>query len=353
LQTVDEIYQSLLDAFTVRAGYTPDDSCDLGARLYAAAAQLQALSVQADWVLDQSFPQTAAGEYLDRHAALRGLTRIAAVRASGTLRLRVDSAPAGDLAVEAGTVCMTGDAVRFETTAAAVLPAGALFVDIPAQAVEAGASGNAPSGTITILAACPTGITGCTNPAAFTGGVDAEGDDALRARVLESYQRLPNGANAAYYERTAMAHTGVVAAKAVGRARGIGTVDVYVATAAGVPDSALLAEVQSDLAACREIAVDVRALAPTPQSVNVSVEVAAADDADAAAVRTAVGKAVTGCFTGALLGKSVLAAELGQVIYAVSGVANYHLLAPTADTATSASVLPVLGTLSVSALEEA
>ncbi len=61
MKTVDEIYQSLLNAFRERAGSALADSCDLAVRLRAAAAELQALSIQADWVLDQSFPQTAQG----------------------------------------------------------------------------------------------------------------------------------------------------------------------------------------------------------------------------------------------------------------------------------------------------
>ena len=67
MKTVDEIYQELLASFALRAGFTPDHSCDLAVRLYAAAAQLQALSIQSDWVLDQSFPQTASGRYLEYH----------------------------------------------------------------------------------------------------------------------------------------------------------------------------------------------------------------------------------------------------------------------------------------------
>ena len=36
------------------------------------AAQVYGLYVQADWVGRQCFPQTAQGEFLDRHAQLRG-----------------------------------------------------------------------------------------------------------------------------------------------------------------------------------------------------------------------------------------------------------------------------------------
>lgn len=353
MKTVDEVYQELLASFAERAGFTPDDSCDLAVRLYAAAAQLQALSIQADWVLDQSFPQTASGTYLEYHAAMRGLERTAATYAEGTLRFSVVSAPASDLTVESGTVCMTGDEVRFMTVQTGTLTAGSLYTDVPAKALEAGGSGNAAPGTVTILTACPVGITGCTNPGAFSGGCDAEGDESLRERILDSYQRLPNGANAAFYEETAMGHTGVAAAAAVGRVRGTGTVDVYVATAAGIPDAALLEEIQEDLQAKREIAVDVKVLAPAALAVDVSLELCVKDEAEFTAARSAVEAAVRGYFTGKLLGLPVRLAELGSLVYGVEGVENYHILAPTADVSGGQTVLPVLGTLTVTAMEEA
>lgn len=353
MKTTEEIYQELLAAFTARAGFVPEEACDLSVRLYAAAAQIQALSVQEEWVLDQSFPQTAQGMYLDHHAAMRGVSRRAATKATGTLRFSVETAATGDLTIAAGTVCMTADELRFETTAAAVLPAGTLFVDAAARAVEPGKTSNAVAGTVKILAACPVGITACTNIAAFSGGSDAEGDEALRARILESYQRLPNGANAAYYEQTAMGHTGVAAAKAVGRARGIGTVDVYIATEAGLPSEALLAEVKADLQEKREIAVDVQALAPTKAVMNLSVEVTVAEGATFAAVKPAVERALGGFFTGRQLGCPVRLAELGRIVFGVAGVENYHILAPTADLAADSTVLPALGTLSVTEMKGA
>lgn len=353
MKTVDEIYQELLASFALRAGFTPDHSCDLAVRLYAAAAQLQALSIQSDWVLDQSFPQTASGRYLEYNANMRGLERIAATCAEGTLRFTVESAPAVNLLVESGTVCMTGNEVRFVTTETGMLAAGSLYIDVPAKALETGISGNAAPGTVTILTSCPVGITGCTNPGAFAGGSDFEDDDSLRERILESYRRLPNGANAAFYEETAMRHTGVVSASAVGRARGIGTVDVYVATAAGAPDAALLAEVQENLQAKREIAVNVEVLSPTERTVNVSIELQVKNAAEFRTTQSAVESAVRGYFTGKLLGLPVHLAEIGNLVYAVDGVENYHILAPAADIPEDQTVLPVLGTLTVTAMEAA
>lgn len=347
MRTTEEIYQELLSAFQERSGYGAEDSCDLAVRLYAVAAQVQALECQADWVLNQSFPQTAQGVYLEDHAAMRGIARLKAAKAAGTLRFSVTDVSVGDLSIPQGSVCMTESGTRFQTTQAAVLAAGKLAADVPAEALEGGSGGNAAANSVTVLTACPVGITGCTNPAAFTGGTDAEGDDALRARVLASFQRLPNGANAAFYEEQALRHEGVVAAAAVGRTRGIGTVDVYIATAAGAPDDALLKEVQTDLQAKREIAVDVQVRSPTQSSVNVAVELDVDENGDFAAVKSAVESAVAGWFTGKLLGNPVLLAELGQLIYAVDGVKNYHILSPAADAAGSSTILPILGTLTV------
>ena len=114
MKTTEEIYQTLLAAFAQRAGFTPEADCDLAVRLYAAAAELQALGIQSEWVLDQSFPQTARGVYLDYHAQMRGIARTAATKAVGTLRFSVERAPSTALRIAAGTVCMTEGETRFQ-----------------------------------------------------------------------------------------------------------------------------------------------------------------------------------------------------------------------------------------------
>ena len=351
MRTVEAIYEALRAACEERCGCVIGDSCDMAVRLYAAAAQIQALEVQAEWVARQSFPQTAEGEMLDRHAEMRGITRLGAERAEGVLRFSVSQAATTDLAIPAGSVFLTRSGEAFETTEEGVLKAGELSVDIPARAVEAGAAGNVATGRIALMSPYPTGIQRCTNPAAFAGGRDSEDDGSLRARVLESFRRLPNGANAAFYEAAALGHSGVAAAKAVGRARGTGTVNVYLTSPAGMPSQALLTEVEADLAERREIAVEVKVLAPAAATVNVAAAVKPEAERSFAEVKTAVEEAVRQHFTGALLGKGVLLAELGSLIYQVEGVANCRLTAPTADLAAAATVLPVLGTVTITEME--
>lgn len=342
-----EIYEQMRGTFAQRAGFVPSEGCDSAVRLYALAAELQSLLMQADWVLDQSFPQTAQGTYLDYHAETRGITRAAAEKAAGTLRFAAADKVTAACPIEKGTVCMTAEGVRFETTEDAAIAVGNQWVDVPAQAVEAGAGGNVIAGTVTLLSAMPVGVVQCTNPTAFSGGCDAESDETLRGRVLASYQRLPNGANAAYYEQEAMRYPGVAAAKAVGRARGIGTVNVVIATHAGVPDAALLAAVETDLQKKREIAVDVEVKAPTEKTVNMSAELTAEQGWTMQEITDAATAALQAYFTGERLGEAVYTAKLANILYGVEGVKNCHLLTPDEDVSVSATELPVLGTVTI------
>ena len=348
-----EIYEQMRGTFAQRAGFVPSEGCDSAVRLYALAAELQSLLMQADWVLDQSFPQTAQGMYLDYHAETRGITRGAAEKAAGVIRFAAADKVTAACPIEKGTVCMTAEGVRFETTEDVAIAVGSQWVDVPAQAVEAGAGGNVIAGTVTLLSAMPVGVVQCTNPAAFSGGCDAESDEALRGRVLASYQRLPNGANAAYYEQEAMRYPGVAAAKAVGRARGIGTVNVVIATHAGVPDAALLAAVETDLQKKREIAVDVKVLAPAVETVAVTAALKATPGYTFAEVKAGAQSALEMLFTGGLLGKSVTTARLLTLLCGVEGVENVHLTAPAADVAVGSTELPMLGTVTISELTEA
>lgn len=351
MRSIEDIYEALLADFGERAGFTPESGCDLAVRLWAAAAEIQALEIQADWVLNQCFPQTAQGIYLDRHGAIRGLSRAPAARSAGMLRFSVETAPVMDITIQKGTVCMTAEERRFQTTEDTVLKIGTLYADAPAEALEPGSVGNAVPGAVRFLTACPVAVTAVTNPTAFTGGSGEEDDESFRARILETYLRLPNGANTAWYEVTAMSHPGVTAAKAVGRARGIGTVDIYVTGEGGLPTPELLEELQAEFQEKREIAVDVEVKAPTTQTVDVTAAVLPKEGADEEAVLTAVEQTVADFFSGRLLGQAVLLAELGSRIYRLEGVENYRLTSPAADLASDSTILPVLGTLTITRME--
>ncbi len=340
----------MLDCFQEKTGTEVREGCDLSVRLYAVAAQIYGLYVQADWVGRQCFPQTAQGEYLDHHAMLRGLSRKAAVPAQGQIRFFVTSAADTDRIIPAGTVCMTAKLIRFETTAEGVMKAGELEAEVPARAVVPGAAGNVGAGEIVSMAAAPIGVAGCGNAKPFVGGADAESDESLRERVLDTFRRLPNGANSAFYQQGALSFDQVAAASVLPRARGRGTVDVVVATLAGTPGPELLAQLKEYFSTRREIAVDVEVKAPETVPVTVAVQVAASPGQDAAQVRRRVEDRLRGWFTGERLGQKVLLARLGSLIFSCEGVENYKLTAPAADVAITSSQLPTLESVRVEAM---
>lgn len=347
MKTVEEIYQELLAAFGTRTGLEPRGGTDLSARMYALAAQVYGLYVQAEWVVRQAFPQTAQGEYLDQHAQLRGLTRKPAVQAEGVVRFTPGEASNLPRSIPKGTVCMTAGMVRFETTRVGTLEAGALFADVPVRALEPGTAGNVSADTILVMAVAPFGIASCSNPQGCSGGADEEEDESLRERVLDSFRRLPNGANAAFYEQGALSFDQVAGAAVIPRPRGKGTVDVVVSTPSGLPGEELLEELRQYFQQRREIAVDVQVRAPETVSVDLSVRVRAKPGWDGTQVRGEVEEALRGWFTGARLGEDVLRAGLGDLIFHCEGVANYHILSPAADITAGQAVLPRLGSLSV------
>lgn len=331
MKTIEEIYEEMLAVFRRETGAEASAVSDLSVRLYAVAAQVYGLYAQMDWLSRQCFPQTAQGEWLDRHAALRGLERRGAVRAEGNIRFSVSVPAVADLAIPAGTVCATAGLTRFETTAAATLKAGETSVLVPARAVEPGEGGNVPAGSILAMAVPPVGVGSCVNPEAFSGGTDAEGDDALRQRVLETYRRMPNGANAAFYEQAALSFPEVAACAVLPRARGRGTVDVVVASTAGDPGETLLAELQEYFEQRREIAVDVLVKGPQLRPVAVEAAISVAEGADGEEVCAGVRSAVEEFFSGALLGQDLPLARLNQLIFSQKGVTNCKITAPAAD----------------------
>lgn len=347
MKTIDVIYQELLADYGERTGLQPREGTDLSARLYALAAQVYSLYVQSGWVSRQAFPQTAEGEYLDYHAQLRGLERKPAVAAQGIVRFTAGEVSAASRDIPQGTVCMTVGLVRFETTQPAVLAAGEWTVDVPVRALEPGETGNVPAESIVSMAVAPMGISGCTNPRPCMGGVDGEQDGELRERVLDTFRRLPNGANAAFYEQGALSFDAVAAAAVIPRPRGKGTVDVVPATVAGLPGQELIQQLEDYFQTRREIAVDVRVRAPETVPVSLAVQVKPKGGWDGQQVIAGVKAALQGWFTGKLLGQDILLARLGHLIYSCEGVENYAITAPAADLPMEEDQLPVLESLTV------
>ena len=82
MKTIDEIYREMLACFGEETGLEPREGTDLSARMYALAAQVYALYVQADWTARQCFPQTAHALSVLSHGGEKGRVAVHALLAA-------------------------------------------------------------------------------------------------------------------------------------------------------------------------------------------------------------------------------------------------------------------------------
>ena len=330
-----------------QSGVSVTENGELSLRLHAVAYEIYSLYAQADWVRRQCFPQSAAGEELELHAGLRGLMRQKAAKATGTIRFSVHEPTTVELTIPAGTVCTTLAQRRFVTTETAVLALGELFAEVAAEAEEAGSGGNVAAGEILVMSAPVYGVAICGNVAAFFGGRDAESDEVLRGRVLESYALMQNGANVGYYKTVAMGMDGVSAAEIFPLSRGGNTLDVVVASADGIPSGEVLAAVSAAFEERREMGVDVLVRGPERVYFSPVIVLNMEPEGDFEAAREFVAGRLEAALDGRCLGRMISGDLLTAWIGAVPGVRGYAVVAPEGGFDPGRDCLPSLGAVEI------
>lgn len=337
----EDILTRMQEKYRELTGFEADRASDIGIRLQVLAGQMAGLFARVEEIGRQTFPQTATGDALERHAACRGLARKAARPAEGMLRFSRQTAPAGDIPIAQGVICATRTEpqVRYETLRAGVLPAGGTEVDIPAKSIDAGSAGNVSAGAVGVMVNTVPGITAVRNPAPFGGGVDEENDEALRERLLGAYREISNGTNAAFYYNLVMQHEKVLSAQIIPRRRGRGTVDVVYSCASAADDSAIQEALQKELARRREINVDVKLYPAARQFVDITAAIEAADGYDQTQLAGGLSGRVMQFVAGLEVGQPLYKASLTAFLMGVDGVRNAVVMTPAED------VLPVAGNI--------
>ena len=335
------------DKFTSLAGYSPDDASDIGIRIRVLAEEIYSIGAAVDWLKRQTFAQTAEGRELEERAQERGLFRKPPVPAHGILTFSRATALWFDIPIPAGTVCSTqGDGpLRYVTTAESALPAGAVSVDVPAEAETAGSAGDTQAGTITVMVTPPTSMQNVTNASAFAGGEDAETDSELRARLLQSCAAPGNGANAAWYREAALGFDGVSSAGVVPRASGAGTVALYLGGRGCAPSAAVVQKVSDELNRQRELCTQVTVVAAGVVSVDVTAAVRQRAGLSAAAVKAACETAVRDYFYGLGVGEPAVPAALNAALFSTGTIDDCALSVPSVSIAQNQ--LAVCGSVTV------
>jgi uncharacterized phage protein gp47/JayE len=330
-------------SYSAYAGFTPAEESDIMIRLRVLAGEIYQEQANADYIKRQLFPMTAEGEYLDRHAAERGLTRRAATTASGRVLFYPEEETHGDIMIPAGTVVATYTGMRrFVTDSDAILHSSDSQVLVNVTAEAPGAAYNARGGTITVIVTPVLGIGRVYNGSVFNNGADEESDDELRARVIDSYVNVSNGANAAYYRRLALSVEGVYSASVVGRGRGNGTVDVYISGRGSEVPATVKNRVQELLDEYRELNTDVLARDPEEMDITLYIQLSVVPGYSFSTVSAEVQSAVEDYIDALGIGQDVLLSKIGEVIYHIEGVQDFRFVESYgSDTLIPANCYPV------------
>lgn len=336
-QDFNYFLEQMQEYYTQLTGIPVQDASDVGIRFRVLAQQLAGLQQELKQAQIQAFPQTATGENLELHAAQRGIVRKQAVKAKGEVVFSRTTAASEDMEIPA-EIALTCASVegsaevppRYVTTKAVILHQGETQVTAPVECQSAGAGGNIAAQVLNVMITPVQGIVSVTNPSPISSGEDAESDEALRQRLLDSYQAVTNGTNTAFYYNKAMSYSGVSSAKVLPRVNGVGTVGIVV-SGAGVDDD-LIAQMKQEIGEVKEINVDLSVEKATQRQIEISAQIAVEDGYSYEDVSQNCQQAVEKLMEQQKIGQPVYQALIVRELLSCEGVANCKVVSPSEDT---------------------
>jgi phage-related baseplate assembly protein len=283
---------------------------------------LERLEIQA--AATQGLVDFATGAYLEALGSQVGVSRLPAAKASTTLRITLPEVQAGDSAFPAGWQAVSGGYV-FELTAPAVIPAGSLSVDAQAEADVPGAASNGIEPTATWSPM--EGDALVESLTTSEGGLDEEGDESLRVRILEAPGRFSAAGSVAAYRYHSLSASSEIIDVAVD-SPSPGVVGVYPLVASGLPGQAILDLVTAALDAerVRPICDLVQVESPVRVPWSLDATLTLLSGADAALVLASAQSALEAYAADrrAGLGRSIMASKLHAILH-VEGVHSVAL----------------------------
>ena len=320
----EQIRQAVLrdtQSLAPTADISPDSDHYVHASRLAACATGQ-YAHQA-WIVRQIFPDTADTAYLEHHAALRGITRRNATRASGTAAIQ------GTAGAVMGADVLIRLGKRYYRTQGQVQIASNGTAVIAVVAEEAGSGHNADNAPAQMMAA-PAGISSdCTVSA--VGGTDAEDDASLLARLLERIRRPPAGGNRYDYKNWALSVDGVTSAYVYPLRRGLGTVDIVITSGNGLPSRELIAKTQAYIDEVRPVTAK-NALVLAPEIVKIDVSLAVKwRTGTLDQIRAEVQAALQGYFDTLRPADPAIVSQMEAAVSNLPNITDRRIIAPTAN----------------------
>ena len=303
---------------------------------------------------------TSSGADLDSWVGDFGVTRLAAVAASGQVAFSRFT-PTQQAVIPVGATVQTADgsqqfAVTLDTTNPAysaalggyVIASAVSSVTVTVAASIAGSGGNVSAGQINTITQALPGVDTVSNAAAFVNGSNAESDPALRTRFIAFVASLSKATKGAIGYAITSLQSGmtyvIVENQTYSGTTQMGYFYVVVDDGTGAPGSGLLSKVSNAIDAVRPVCSTFGVFAPVVVNANVSMLITTAAGYDHTALVGLVGTAIRNYINALSLGQTLTYSRLAQVAYDASpgviNVTSVTLNGGTADvTATSQQVI--------------
>ncbi|WP_053014277.1 MULTISPECIES: baseplate J/gp47 family protein [Xenorhabdus] len=209
-----------------------------------------------------------------------------------------------------------------------------MTIDLHGQATapiithQSGAVGNLSSPAEAELVSAPMGINSRAIVQTLAGGTEAETNASLLARLLDIIRRPPAGGNKYDYRRWALEVPGVTNAFVYPLRRGLGTVDIAITSADGLPSADIIKAVQDHIDDVRPVtAKSSLVLAPALRPVNFVIEVVldgitleAASQEIQAVITDAVGRLAPG--------EPLIRSQIEMRISLIPGIRDRRIIEP-------------------------
>lgn len=240
----------------------------------------------------------ARGVVLDAIGERLGVKRLAPASASALFRFEAAAAMPANLIIPAGTRITTDGSIYFATQEAAILEAGALFVDVVGLCEEGGSAYNGyTAGTIASLVDLIPYISGAVNLTDSAGGDDGEpytteGDNRLRERIRLAPSILSTaGPESAYRYFVLTADPDIIDVAIDCPVEDPNTVNIYpLMTGGALPDQETLQKILDVLGDdVRPMTDSVHALAPETVEYDIHLKYYCTKDDEPATIQTIEG----------------------------------------------------------------
>lgn len=298
---------------------------DFYVRASSVASAVTGIYQHQGWIVRQIFPDTADTEFLEMHCRLRDISRKAATTATGEITATG----------EVGAACPSGQIINrgnqsFTTTVIGIVGADGKAI-IPVISSTSGAAGNTTAVMSGTFSSAPPGYDSTVSIGLMGGGTDKETDAEMLARLLELIRRPPAGGNKYDYKRWALSITGVTSAYVYPLRRGLGTVDVVITSANGLPSDEIISAVQTYIDDARPVtAKNTMVIGPTIKNFDIDVKVSLSG-VPLIDATTAINNALTDYINTLAPGESFIRSQAEMIISQLSGVTDRNIISPAAN----------------------